>query len=86
MAVAYNAAYYSGILLGPFLLMRAGRIRYLAACLATYAVAGLCCALSRSFPELIVFRVVLGFAGGGFFLRRPLDKFRQSSAARDPVC
>ena len=75
VAVAYNAAYYSGILLGPFLLMRAGRIRYLGVCLATYAVAGLCCALSRSFPELIVFRVVLGFAGGGFFLGGLLTSF-----------
>jgi DHA2 family multidrug resistance protein len=68
VAVAYNAAYYCGILIGPFLLMRAGRIRYLALCLATYAVAALCCALSQSFWELIVSRIVLGFAGGGFFL------------------
>src|SRR5271168_2747178 len=62
VAVAYNVAYYCGILVGPFLLMRAGRIRYLALCLTTYAVAALCCALSQSFWELIVFRIVLGFA------------------------
>src|SRR5271170_3631125 len=75
VAVVYNAAYYCGILLGPFLLMRAGRIRYLSLCLATYAVAALCCALSQSFWELITFRVVLGFAGGGFFLGGLLTSF-----------
>jgi DHA2 family multidrug resistance protein len=75
VAVAYNAAYYCGILLGPFILMRAGRIRYLAFSLAAYAVAALCCALSQSLSELIVFRVVLGFAGGGFFLGGLLTSF-----------
>lgn len=75
VAVAYNAAYYSGILLGPFLVMRAGRIRYLALCLVTYAVAALCCGLSQSFWELVVFRIVLGAAGGGFFLGGLLTSF-----------
>ncbi len=75
VAVAYNAAYYCGILLGPFILMRAGRIRYLAFSLVAFAVAALCCALSQSFSELIVFRIVLGFAGGGFFLGGLLTSF-----------
>jgi DHA2 family multidrug resistance protein len=75
VAVAYNSAYYCGILLGPFLLMRAGRIRYLALCLTAYAVAAFCCGLSQSFWELTVFRIVLGFAGGGFFLGGLLTSF-----------
>jgi MFS transporter, DHA2 family, multidrug resistance protein len=85
VAVAYNAAYYCGILLGPFLLMRAGRIRYLALCLATYAVAALCCAFSQSFWELIVFRIVLGFAGGGFFLGALLTSFANLSPRVIPL-
>jgi MFS transporter, DHA2 family, multidrug resistance protein len=85
VAVAYNAAYYCGILLGPFLLMRAGRIRYLAASLVTYAAAALCCALSQSFSELIVFRVFLGFAGGGFFLGGLLTSFANLPSRVTPL-
>ena len=75
VSLCYNAAYYTGILLGPWMLRRMGRVRYLVWSLALYGVASLLCALSTSLPELAAFRVVQGIAEGGFFLGGVLTIF-----------
>lgn len=75
VALCYNAAYYTGILLGPWLLRRYGRVRYFVWSLGVYAVASLLCALSNSLPELAAFRVIQGIGEGAFFLAGVLTIF-----------
>lgn len=68
VTLSYNAAFYTGILLGPWIVRRFGRVRYLVACVTAYGIASLLCAVSTSLPELAAFRVLQGIAEGGFFL------------------
>lgn len=68
VTLTYNGAFYSGILLGPLLLLRFGRIRYFVYCMVAYGIASLLCATSNSLSQLVACRVLLGFAEGGFFL------------------
>jgi MFS transporter, DHA2 family, multidrug resistance protein len=75
ITLSFNGAYYVGILLGPRIMLRLGRIRYLIACTVVYGIASLLCAMSHSFPELVACRVLLGLAEGGFFLAGLLTIF-----------
>ncbi len=75
VTLSYNAAYYAGILLGPWIIGRFGRVRYLLACVTLYGIASLLCAISTSLPELAAFRVIQGVAEGGFFLGGVLTIF-----------
>ncbi len=75
VTLSYNAAYYVGILLSPWILGRVGRVRYLLTCVTVYGIASLLCALSTSLPELMAFRVIQGVAEGGFFLGGVLSIF-----------
>src|SRR5215469_8864746 len=75
VTLSYNAAYYIGILLSPWILLRSGRVRYLLACVTIYGFASLLCAASTSLPELAVFRAIQGIAEGGFFLAGVLTIF-----------
>ena len=75
VTLSYNAAYYIGILLSPWILSRLGRVRYLLACVTIYGIASLLCAASTSLPELAGFRTIQGFAEGGFFLAGILTIF-----------
>lgn len=68
VTLAYNTAYYVGILLSPWIVRRFGRVHYLLACVTIYGVASMLCAVSTSLPELAGFRVLQGVAEGGFFL------------------
>lgn len=72
---SYNAAYYVGILLSPWILSRFGRVRYLLACVTIYGIASLLCAASTSLQELAGFRMIQGVAEGGFFLAGILTIF-----------
>ncbi|MBV8638400.1 MAG: MFS transporter [Candidatus Eremiobacteraeota bacterium] len=65
---SYYGGLYFGILLGPWLLARFGRPRYLALSVAIFGISTLFCAISSSMPELAVYRVIQGMAEGGFFL------------------
>ena len=75
VTLSYNAAYYTGILLSPWILRRLGRVRYLLACVTVYGIASLLCAVSTSLPELATFRLIQGIAEGGFFLTGLLTIF-----------
>ncbi|MBV8636972.1 MAG: MFS transporter [Candidatus Eremiobacteraeota bacterium] len=75
VTLCYNAAYYTGILLGPWLLRRFGRPRYFVWSLGLYAVASLLCAFSNSLLELSAFRVLQGVGEGAFFLGGVLTIF-----------
>jgi MFS transporter, DHA2 family, multidrug resistance protein len=75
VTLSYNAAYYVGILLSPWILSRFGRVRYLLACATIYGIASLLCAISTSLPELAAFRIIQGIAEGGFFLGSVLTIF-----------
>jgi MFS transporter, DHA2 family, multidrug resistance protein len=79
VTLSYNAAYYVGILLSPWILSRFGRVRYLLACVTVYGIASLLCAISTSLPELAAFRVIQGIAEGGFFLAGLLTIFANLS-------
>jgi MFS transporter, DHA2 family, multidrug resistance protein len=79
LTLSYNAAYYAGILLSPWILRRSGRVRYLLACVTAYGFASLLCAISTSLPELMTFRAVQGLAEGGFFLAGFLTIFANLS-------
>jgi len=75
----YNAAYYAGILLSPWILRRFGRVHALFACVTVYGIASLLCAISTSLQELAAFRVIQGVAEGGFFLLGVLTIFANLS-------
>ena len=77
--LSYNAAYYAGILLSPWILRRFGRVQYFLACVTIYGIASLLCAISTWLPELAAFRVIQGFAEGGFFLLGVLTIFANLS-------
>jgi DHA2 family multidrug resistance protein len=44
---------------------RFGRKRFFLVCIAVFTLASLGCGLSTSFPELLIFRTIQGFFGGG---------------------
>ena len=75
VTLSYNAGYYIGILLSPWILRRFGRVRYLLACVTAYGIASLLCAASTSLQELSGFRMIQGIAEGGFFLAGILTIF-----------
>lgn len=65
---SYYGALYLSILLGPWLLLRFGRPRYLFWSIGVFAIGSLLCSLSSSLTELTAFRVLQGIGEGGFFL------------------
>jgi MFS transporter, DHA2 family, multidrug resistance protein len=65
---SYYGGLYLGVLLGPWLLLRFGRPRYLSWSVAIFGFSSLLCAFSVSLPELACCRVIQGAAEGGFFL------------------
>ena len=48
-----------------WLATRIGRKRFFLVCIAVFTLASLGCGLSTSFPELLIFRTIQGFFGGG---------------------
>jgi DHA2 family multidrug resistance protein len=44
---------------------RTGRKKYFLACIAGFTLASFACGISTSFPELLLFRALQGFCGGG---------------------
>jgi DHA2 family multidrug resistance protein len=75
LLTAYNAAYYTTILLSPWLFVRFGQKRQLLFALAGFATTSIVMVSVTSFDQLVALRAVQGAFAGGIFIPAALLMF-----------
>jgi DHA2 family multidrug resistance protein len=75
LLTAFNAAYYTTILLSPWLFVRFGQKRLLLVALAGFAATSLLMVSVTSFDELVALRAIQGAFAGGMFVPAALLMF-----------
>jgi MFS transporter, DHA2 family, multidrug resistance protein len=69
IVIAYGAAFLSVVPLTPWFVRRLGNRNYLVMSLLVYGGGAFACFLSRTLPELLAARTVMGLGGGAFLVR-----------------
>jgi len=65
----YTTCFLVGLVLSNWLSARIGYRRYLTAAVAIFMASSIGCGLSHTLTEMLIFRGVMGFAGGNFLVR-----------------
>ena len=65
----YGTSFLVGLVLSNWLADRLGYRRYITVAAALFMLAGAGCGFSHTLPEMLVFRSLMGFAGGSFLAR-----------------
>jgi DHA2 family multidrug resistance protein len=65
----YTTCFLVGLALSNWLTARVGYRRYMIGAVTTFMASSICCGLSDTLTTLLIFRGVMGFAGGNFLVR-----------------
>src|SRR5215468_10368805 len=65
----YTTCFLVGLVLSSWLSARIGYRRYMMGAVAIFMTSSVCCGLSHTLSQMLVFRGVMGFAGGTFLVR-----------------
>jgi DHA2 family multidrug resistance protein len=65
----YMTSFLIGLMMSNWLSARVGYRRYMVIAVTVFTCSAVGCGLSHTLPQILVFRGVMGFAGGGFLAR-----------------